>query len=716
MKRTHKAAAPLLALCLVCAALLGPRPQAVWAASKLECSAPVVTEAVVDPAGVTAGSPFGLKLTFTQYEQTADDKKLGNQADYAEISVACPNGNVQVNSSKYTVQLSPYEADSDSGETGGIILQYVLYIPEPILRYVGPGPGTLRFTISYFENQKDDRIARVTTQKTVIQGASGTEESTLLVDASSPIPTIRAGEDATVNIPLVSNGVTGDVQVSVSVAQQGISFTTAGSVYTLSFGSQRRATLPLRLHVDGEVPPGVYPVTLRAAGNELVAYLRVTGGGENAGSLALESFRLDRSPVQEGQNFALTLVLRNNGEDQSNVVVALPSLDTASISANGTMDRQTLEELKAGQAAEVTFSLSANASMASGNYPLEVQLSADGMEAPVSAGKVFIPVRGTAGQSGEDPDAGDSSKPQIIIQRYDYGGQSVVGGQEFLLKMDFRNTSRAYAIENLKMTIGNPASEGEGDGSAFTPANSSNTFFVERVAPGEVFSQEIALFPKADAAPKSYGVTVRYTYEAVVDGKRMADLSGEETIAIPLTQPDRFEIQDATIYGPIMLGDTAYLNIDYVNKGKSTVYNVTIALEGENFTSGEMSSYVGNVESGSSDYFEASLSALAEGMITGRAVITYEDANGIAKEVSKDFSCEVMPAYEPPIDDPGMVEPLPEETGMPQWAVYTVAGAGAAVAIASLIGVRKLQKLRRRRIEEEEESYEEAAPPGGDDA
>ena len=47
-----------------------------------------------------------------------------------------------------------------------------------------------------------------------------------------------------------------------------------------------------------------------------------------------------------------------------------------------------------------------------------------------------------------------------------------------------------------------------------------------------------------------------------------------------------------------MLGDSVYLSANYVNQGKSTIYNLSAEVEG-NFTALDGSStYIGNVESG----------------------------------------------------------------------------------------------------------------------
>ena len=101
-------------------------------------------------------------------------------------------------------------------------------------------------------------------------------------------------------------------------------------------------------------------------------------------------------------------------------------------------------------------------------------------------------------------------------------------------------------------------------------------------------------------------------------------------------------MSDITLYGPIYMGDSASLSASYVNKGKSAVYNLSVKLEGENFTSGDMDTYIGNVESGSSDSFDTTLNPEAPGTITGKAIFTYEGPDGSAQTVEKEFSCEVM--------------------------------------------------------------------------
>ena len=723
MNRICKAGvAMMLSLCLVSVFLIGAFPQHAGAVEKGEYSDPIVKVATTTPTALSVGNPFDLDITFLHRDIAKNDQELFSSSDSDKkvvkisINVSCPNGSIQIKENKYILEnknssdeIYKEDKDEDSGELLGY--KYNLYITEKNLKYVGPTSGTLRFSITYY-NEDDKKICSFVVQKTVAF-ADGSAENAILVDEDSPMPSVQAGTTGIVNIPLVSNGVSGDVQITASLPDGvKISFASAGSIYKMHFNDAEKKNLGLNLKIDSSVPEGVYPITLSMGSQTITAYLHILNASGGTGKLVVQGFQLNRSVVNEGQSFTMTVTVKNNsGATYNNVVVALPGLSQEAITANGTMDRKTIPSLESGKTASVTFPLTCNNKMATGNYKLAIQLSADELEAAPEAANVFVPVKG----SKSDGETTNTSKPQIIIENYDYGGLSVVGGQEFILKMDFKNTSKSYSIENLKMTVGNPASENDNDVAAFTPSKSSNTFFIENVGPGATFHEEIALYPKADATPKSYGVTIKYTYEAVVDGARLTDLSGEETISIPLTQPDRFEVQDVTVYGPIMLGDQASLQINYVNKGKNTVYNVSLTLEGENFTSGDMNTYIGNVESGSSDYFETTLNAESEGMMTGKAIITYEDANGDSKEIVKEFSCEVMPAYQPPIDEPtGPVEPE-AAPGMPVWAVWVVIGVGGVAVILGLVFIKKSIKAKKQRIVDEAENYDDESTGSGEE-
>ncbi len=422
---------------------------------------------------------------------------------------------------------------------------------------------------------------------------------------------------------------------------------------------------------------------------------------EETGRLSVDSFRLDHSPVREGEKFSLTLAVKNSGEAACAHALCALSLPEG-LSADGAADARDLGTLTAGARTEVTFPLACAGKMTTGSYAVGVSLSADGVPAPAAAPKIYVPVAGTKTDSSEI--GVGESKPQIIIESYDFGGQAVTGGQEFTLAMNIRNTGAA-AIENCKITVGSSSDEtgSASPGSIFTPAKSSNTFFVSRIAGGSAVKKTIALLPKTDAAPNSYGVTVAFHYEAVVDGKRQF-LDAQETITIPLAQPDRFEVGDAELQNPIFIGEDSPLSISYVNKGKSRIYNLAVKLEG-NFDTKDAGSYIGNVDSGTGDSFQTTLAPKAEGKLQGTATFTYEDASGKAKTLAKDFSCDVTAPEPPSPEEAGEKggaaqtggKPSAGPGGWPLWLKILIPAAVAAAAVTA--GVRLHRRKKKKELE-----------------
>ncbi len=432
-----------------------------------------------------------------------------------------------------------------------------------------------------------------------------------------------------------------------------------------------------------------------------------TSSGTDKSDLTLLTYGVDRTGIKEGERFHLNLVVKNNGSLPNNHVTAvLDGLNPDEITVDGQLDTQTVDTIQAGETVSMAFPMICNSKMASKNYMLKIQLSSD--EAPTATDyNVFVPVTGTKASTGNDGDKSNASKPQIIIESYDYGGTAVTGGKEFLLTMNIKNTG-ATAIENIKMTVSSTVdSNSDADtGGAFTPAKSSNTFFISKLNGGAVIQEKIALLPKSDAAPRSYGVGIAFKYEAVLHEIRES-LDAQETISIPLTQPDRFEVNDAEVPGPMYLGEPGQLNINYVNKGKSKIFNLSVKLQG-NFTTGEANSYIGNIDSGVGDSFQATLNPSAEGTLTGTAVFSYEDANGATKTLTKEFSCDVMTMQD---GAEGMnPEPAiqPEVGSSPPIWPFLLGGAVAVVAILIVLRIiLKKRKLKKIRLLEESDDYDD---------
>lgn len=656
---------------------------------------PQIISATISPAAVQNGNSFEANLRFHH-----DDSTINN-AKSALIKVTSPNGAIRIKKNEFTVTDF---STTDTEESDG--LYYTLYMPENYLTYSGSAPGVLQFSITYYTSSDASKGTEIETKnkisirKTLIPG-EGSADNTVRVDENSSTPTIISGTSATVGIPLISGDTLEDAQIEVKLpAEPKILLTSAGSVYTMNFVSGEKKYLNLPLRVDSSVAAGIYPITLTINGKEVTAYIQVLDSDQGKGSVRIDSYKLDRSTIYSGNTFRMDLVLKNTGsQTYHNINAALDGLATESFTVVGSLDRKSVSSLAPGATVTVSFNMQAASKMETGNYAVGVNLTSDEVTEAVAT-KVFVSVVGTGDSSG--------GKPIIIIDNYSFGGTSITGGKTFPLSLRFRNANTSTAIQNLKITITSTADEDTGG--VFTPANSSNTFFISKLGAGASIDKSIDLYPKADAKPKSYGIDVKFEYESSADTKH-EQITATETISIPLTQPDRFEVTNAEVQGPIQMGTDGQLSISYVNKGKSTVYNLSVLLEG-NFTAPETNIYIGNVESGSSDSYDTTLTPTEEGTLQGKATITYEDPNGETREIIKEFSCEVQPAM--PVDQGGMgpdiSEPMPEQSsGIPIWGwvliLAVVAGGAAAVVL-----VRRKRAAKRRALLEQEDDYDDVQP------
>lgn len=232
---------------------------------------------------------------------------------------------------------------------------------------------------------------------------------------------------------------------------------------------------------------------------------------------------------------------------------------------------------------------------------------------------------GSSGGEGSEPVKIQTATPHIIISKYTYGGESVQAGKKFDLSIEFRNTSKSLAVENILMSV--ETEEG------LTITNSSNTFFFENLGAGAVRSQKIPMKALNMDKSSSPSCTVSFTYE-YVDGDQRLEKTAQERIAIPVTEPDRFELEAPKDLTPAVAGQEYTLSVPYNNKGKGTVYNLEAYVEGD-MTTLSPKQNLGNIDSGRSGSIDLILTPQETGDHTFKAVIAWENTAG--EEVKKSF-------------------------------------------------------------------------------
>ena len=535
------------------------------------------------------------------------------------------------------------------------------------------------------------------------------------VSKNAFMPEIKAGETKDIQIPLNATSVVGSAQVTLTMPD-GLYLESAAATQTVNF-KKGAASISCRVTAKQDVTDSVAAIGIDSVYSydnkqttEKTTFsvrLRASDDIKSNGKLVITGYQLGSSTLSYNGDTSLTITVQNTGTaTMKDITMTLDGMATGSVTLKSGMDVQTLVELGPGQQSTFTYQLHGDEALPSGTAILTAT-AACGEDKSVA--KVFVPCVGKPETSGGEGESGPgSSKPQVIIESYTYGeeGTSVTGGSTFTLGMTLKNTSSSSAIENIKMVVSSAADETTGG--VFTPASSSNSFFIAKVGAGESFTESIDLVVKADAPPKSYGIDVQIAYEAVIDGKRES-LTATERITIPVSQPDRFEVEDAQISSTVYVGDSAYCSVSYVNKGKSAIYNLSIAVEGTGFTTADANTYVGNVEAGNGDYFETTLNVTEPGTIDGKFIITYEDSAGTQTTLERPFTATVMEMDWGEPDPMEPTEPVDANPGLPLWGKILIIVGCVVVAGGIVVVVLRIRRKKRKAVpvfdDEDDDDY-----------
>ena len=274
--------------------------------------------------------------------------------------------------------------------------------------------------------------------------------------------------------------------------------------------------------------------------------------------------------------------------------------------------------------------------------------------------------------------------PNIIVTNFTYGGDSVAAGAKFDLNFTFQNMGQV-AVANMVVTVDG--------GESFAIAGGTNTFYFDALWAGYSLSQTVPMQALASAKSGAQPVTVSFRYEYLDSGTRSSNQS-DVKIAVPISQPDRFEVGDPVPSDQIVAGQETTVTLEYVNKGKGDIANVEATMEGEGFDATMKTQYVGNVASGATGSIGYAFTPTASGELNATLKVSYEDSDGQSK--TKEFPVKLSVADAAPMDDPSRVDSDMNQNasqGLPWW----VWAAAAAVAVAVIVGIVLLVRRHRKK-------------------
>lgn len=293
-----------------------------------------------------------------------------------------------------------------------------------------------------------------------------------------------------------------------------------------------------------------------------------------------------------------------------------------------------------------------------------------------------------------------AAQPYVIISSYSYGKGDLVAGETRNITMTFRNTSKTMAVENMMVTMTLP--------DAMMLTSSSNSFYIESLAAEGTITKTVNVTVKSNAAAQSHSMTVDFTYDYLDNGIRR-NAKTTESISMPVLQVDRFTVTGIDLSQEIFMGEENNLSVNFVNKSRTEIYNLSAKLNCEGLSNNGEEQYLGNLASGTASSADFYITGNEKGELVGEVIITYEDTNMNQRTVSVPFTTKVT-SYEDawgpqgPVgpqnpDDPGMDPGMEEPAGFP-W--FWVIG-GVVVVAAGVFVYLKLRKNKKESVEEDED-------------
>lgn len=484
------------------------------------------------------------------------------------------------------------------------------------------------------------------------------EPALIIQDIKYSANPVKAGAKMQVSFNLCNMGDLDAEGVKVSV--EGLEkdkFTLSSGVDSWYFDSikgNEKKNIILSLLADDSMGSGNYGLNIKMDysdqrsknySDDASFFINVQGSSKSS-NLTLDNIVTMPQEVKANENFMLSFDVNNQGKSVARNVKLTVKGDEGIISRSP--DVRIIEELAAGEQKKLEYILFANSESKTQNYNIMISLEYEDGENEDAKYTVTQ-------YAGVYVNGGNSKiTPKIIVNNYNFEPKLVRAGEEFSLEMTFMNTSQTKEVKNIKIYLTGIDSDKEGN-VVFTPVGSSNTFFVDAIKPKGTASRGITMYTIPDAQPKYYNITANIEYQDD-DG---TEYKVAELIGIPVIQQSKLDTSEISLSPETFIGQPFPLSLQYYNKGKTKLSNLMIKVEGD-FQVENGEAFIGNFESGSSDYFEAMITAMNPGTTSGKVLFTFEDPSGEEFKYEREFTVNAMEM--PPMEMPGEMPQEPIST------------------------------------------------------
>lgn len=435
-------------------------------------------------------------------------------------------------------------------------------------------------------------------------------------------------------------------------------------------------------------------------------FIPIASNKNQSSNLIMENLTYPTGSLGINKDVNISFTLRNQGQSPAkNIIIKAESTDMSGLVPKSVSVIK-LDSIEAGGSKKIDYQFLTTKGAETKNYPINisVQYGDESSSEEVSTLDQFLGVFVLAPDEPGDP---IKSTPRLIIDRYDFQPNLVRAGENFQMNLSFFNTNSSKTVKNIKIFLTAEANSGtdqnnpSSGSSVFTPVNSSNTFYIDSIAPKGRVDKTITMFTIPDAVAKTHMITANFEYE----DNQGEEYTATELIGVPVVQQSRLEIGEVAYSMEAYIGESTPISVEFYNTGKVTLYNMMVRLEGD-FQTESGSYYIGNFQNGSSEYFEGYIIPSEPGPLEGEVVFTYEDSTGEEQEVRKDFNLNVLDMS--PMDEfPDDFEPLEEGPGGFRGFLTSKWLWGSILILAGGFGGFKFYKKKKQEKEDEELAFHE---------
>ncbi|WFA08672.1 CARDB domain-containing protein [Tissierella sp. Yu-01] len=514
-----------------------------------------------------------------------------------------------------------------------------------------------------------------------------------------PEKEVHPGQKFNVGIELENLGdvTANDITVSLEgLNESGISLANGSStqrIQSIRGGSKNYAAF--QLEASKSLKKGSHQIKLKLKYNENMEEtqditINVETDRNATSNLIFENLTFPTGTMNQNQEVNVSFDLKNQGQSEAtNIIVKANSNDINGLVPKS-LSQLKIDSIAPGEIQTVEFQFLTTKSSETRNYPIDISVEyEDDLIAP---GEKYN-INQFVGVFVEAPDEdANQSTPKLIIDKYNFEPSLVKAGDNFTMNLSFYNTNGTKAVKNIKIFLtSDEKTDNESNsagGSVFTPVDSSNTFYIDSIPPKGRVEKKITMFTVPDAQAKTYTLTANFEYE----DSEANQYTATELIGVPVIQQSKLDIGEIGFFPEAYVGQSSPISLEFYNTGKVTLYNMMVKLEGD-FQTENGQYYIGNFNSGSSEYFEGYVIPSAPGELKGNVVFTYEDSTGQIQEVREEFTLNVMDMMEP--EFPGEMPPIDEMPNEGSNTGKIIGGIITVIAVIAGIVIYKKKKLKK---------------------